>query len=314
MKFTTLVVLFLALTGVLRAQTSPPPIPPGPLGEFDTAFLHAYTERIREIAQTHPTYIEMTGSDLILHRNGQAETANVLPDIYQALKDVAHVPFTVYLALSPVAGNKQTLSAEKTAELQQLSVKIIAARDALGTGHFSEDQMVRQRQIISQSLDLLNHAIAEKRIGRSGLQGFARAMGPLVMLNSEEAGCDQIQAMHAQMMKWKTQMTAGEWTHLIAIISSGHQPRYRNVATQYFGWLFNVPSPSWAYPGESERLIYAESLPKGVDTEEELMSIRIDADASTAFFGNRWRLSEDILSDGAARCIAQLPAGDRIHQ
>jgi hypothetical protein len=46
-----------------------------------------------------------------------------------------------------------------------------------------------------------------------------------------------------------------------------------------------------------------------------LASILIDADASTAFFGNKWRLSEDLLSDGAARCIARLPKGDQVwHQ
>jgi hypothetical protein len=46
-----------------------------------------------------------------------------------------------------------------------------------------------------------------------------------------------------------------------------------------------------------------------------LASILIDADASTAFFGNKWRLSEDLLSDGAARCIARLLKSDQVwHQ
>jgi hypothetical protein len=42
--------------------------------------------------------------------------------------------------------------------------------------------------------------------------------------------------------------------------------------------------------------------------------VLIDADASRAFFGNEWRMSEDILSDGAARCIAQLHESDRVWQ
>jgi hypothetical protein len=47
---------------------------------------------------------------------------------------------------------------------------------------------------------------------------------------------------------------------------------------------------------------------------ELLASILIDADASTAFFGNKWRLSEDLLSDGAARCIARLLKSDQVWQ
>jgi hypothetical protein len=312
-KRSVLIVLFLALSRSSHGQAAPPAVPAGPLGDFDSSFLDVYTQRIREIAQTHPTYIEMTGSDLILHRGDKAEKTNVLPDIYQALKDVAHIPFTTYLALSSTAYQGEHLPDERVAELQQLSGKISAARDALDTGHFSGPQLVRQQQMINASLQLLQTVIATRVVDRSALRRFARAMGPLVMMDSNEAGCAQIQAMHAQMMKWKTQMTPDEWSHLLGIIKSGHQPRYRNVATQYFSWLFNVRSPAWMYPGEGQRLIYAESLPTGIDTEDELISIMIDADASVAFFGNRWRLSEDILSDGAARCIAQLPVGDRAY-
>jgi len=66
------------------------------------------------------------------------------------------------------------------------------------------------------------------------------------------------------------------------------------------------------------RGIFAETLGKGPDGKEEhasdeLGTILVDADASNAFLGNPWRLSEDILSDGAAACIKELPAADRLH-
>jgi hypothetical protein len=118
--------------------------------------------------------------------------------------------------------------------------------------------------------------------------------------------------MHAQMMTWKSSMTSDEWDRLVAINPGVIQPRYRSLATQYFGWLFRAPAPRWAYPGENERVIYSEFLHPHRDSGELLASIRMDADAGTAFFGNRWRLSEDLLSDGAARCIARLPERDRL--
>jgi hypothetical protein len=302
----------IVLSSTCRAQAGPPQIPPGPLGDFDTKFLEVYTARIRAIEQTHPTYVEISGSNLILHRHGQgAESAKILPDIYHALKDVAHVPFTTYLALIPLTAPNHILTAEEISQLQDLSAKIVAARNALDTGHFDANQLVRQQEMIDRSLELLRDSIQQKKIDHSTLGNYVLTMSPLIRQNADEAGCDQIHEMHIQMMRWKLVMTQDEWSNLIAVNRSSHQPRYRNVATQYFAWLFNIPSPAWAYPGESERLIYEESLPRGLDTADLLISILIDADASSAFFGNRWRLSEDVLSDGAARCVAQLPDQDR---
>lgn len=61
------------------------------------------------------------------------------------------------------------------------------------------------------------------------------------------------------------------------------------------------------------RVIYAESLAPGEDASDELATIILDAGASVAFFKDSWRLSEDILSNGAANCISSLPDSDRMH-
>jgi hypothetical protein len=61
------------------------------------------------------------------------------------------------------------------------------------------------------------------------------------------------------------------------------------------------------------RVIYAESVGPQEDSSDELGTIIVDADASTAFFGDPWRLSEDVLSDGAAACIKQLSDADRLY-
>ncbi len=133
--------------------------------------------------------------------------------------------------------------------LQTLSAAIVAARGALDTGHFDDAQIGRQRFMIEKSLELLQGTIDKKRIAPAVLAQFASTMGPPMMQNSNEAACYQVREMHAQMMKWKSVLSREEWSGLIAVNVSGHQPRYRNVATQYFGWLFDTSAPSWVYPG-----------------------------------------------------------------
>jgi hypothetical protein len=299
------------LIGSSLAQTGPPPEPPNTLGEVNTLFLNEYVARVDAITQVHPLYVEVSGDNLILHRNGQEESKRVLPDIYHALKNVSHVPLLLYLKLAPLTSSQQ-IPETQIAGLESLSAKIAAARDALSTSGFNDVQLIRQRRIIDSSLALLRRTVDAKRIPRSTLEGFTHSMAPLLLANADDAACYAIKEMHAQMMKWKSSLTAEEWERLVVINPGVFQPRYRSLATQYFGWLFRAPAPPWAYPGENERVIYSEFQHPHRDSGEMLASILIDADASTAFFGNKWRLSEDLLSDGAARCIARLPKTDQV--
>lgn len=302
------------LIGSSQAQTGPPPQPANPLGEVNTLFLSAYTARIDAVTQVHPLYVEVSGDNLILHRNGQEESKRVLPDIYHALKNVSHVPLLLYLRLAPLSSSQQ-ISETEIAGMETLSAKISAARDALSTSGFNDVQVIRQRRIVDASLALLHSTVEAKRIPRSILEGYTHSMAPLLLANADDAACYAIGEMHAQMMKWKSSLSANEWERLVVINPGVFQPRYRSLATQYFGWLFRAPAPAWAYPGENERVIYSEFQHPHRDSGELLASILIDADASTAFFGNEWRLSEDLLSDGAARCIARLPKSDQVwHQ
>ncbi len=266
---------------------------------------------MKAIEDSHPLYVEVSGNDLILHRDGQQVPKRVLPDIYHALKDVAHIPFLIYLRLRPLADAGHKISDNEAAELQSISAKIEAAREALDTGHFDNAQLGRQNLMIESSIKLLHETVNKKNVDPTDLATFVSAMVPLMMQNSNEAACVQVHEMHAQMMRWKRSLSGDERDRLIVVNVGGHQPRYRNVATQYFAWLFDSRSPRWGYPGESARVLYEESRPKDETVEDELAAISLDADVSRALLNDRWRLSEDLLSDGAATCIAKLPLTDR---
>src|ERR1700734_1809839 len=95
------------LIGNSLAQTAPPPQPPDPLGEVNALFLNEYGVRIDAMTQVRPLYVEVSGNNLILHRNGQEESKRVLPDIFHALKNVSHVPLLLYLRLAPLSSSQQ---------------------------------------------------------------------------------------------------------------------------------------------------------------------------------------------------------------
>lgn len=223
------------LIGSSLAQTGAPPQPPDPLAEVNGLFLSEYAARVDAITQVHPLYVEVSGDNLILHHNGQEESKRVLPDIYHALKNVSHVPLLLYLKLAPLSSSQQ-IPETGIAALQTLSAKISAARDAVSTGGFNDVQRKRQQRIIDSSLALLRSTVDTKRIPRPKLESFTHSMAPLLLANADDAACYAIEGMHAQMMKWKSSLTANEWNRLVVINPGVFQPRYRSLATQYFAW------------------------------------------------------------------------------
>lgn len=293
--------------------TGPLPVPSGPLGDVDQLFLDSYTARRVAVLASAPPFVVVSGSSLILHIAGKKETVRVIPDIYHALKDIAHLPFAIYLQLLPVTQTGSGLTSAQASQLRTFLAKIDAARQVLSTGGYTPVELKRQIQIIDASQAIISATLRNNGVDSTTLTAFVRQMGPLMLLNAGEAGCSQIQATHAQMMKWKDSMSGADWNRLMIVNRARHQARYRNAATQYFHWLVREDGAPWSYPGESMRVIYAESLGPKEEAGDELATILIDRDASSAFFQDSWRLSEDILSDGAADCIKKLPDSDRFH-
>lgn len=292
-----------------------PVVPDGPLGDVDHSFLDGYCAKQMGIFAHQSPYVVVSGSKIILHWGSASkkdpDEEKGIPDTYHALKDIAHIPFAVYLFLTSAEKGFLTLDQERDA-LTTLKDRIEAAKTSLDSKYFAKDQLDRQRQILDAS-----EAVVVSALNGHGspakLSSFASEMGRLMLQNARDAGCEQIKTTHAQMMAWKKQLTAEEWASLTMVNVARHQARYRNAATQYFHWLFAESGPGWGYPGESMRVIFAETLGKDGTSIDELTTVEIDADASQAFFNDRWRMSEDILSDGAAACIEKLPDADRAY-
>jgi hypothetical protein len=284
--------------------------PTNPLDNLDNNFMKTYDARTGVVRATNPPFIEVSGGSLFLHLHGQdAIKVRVLTDPYHHLKDVAHIPFTIYLLLYD-RGNAQ-LSDEQLGPIHDLQVQLTAAQEALASEGFEPVQLDRQRQIFDASTRLIEVVLENRTVDQGMLKTYARTMAPLMLKNADEAGCFQVQATHKQILAWKPMFTQQDWKNLHVVIKNSHQPRYREASTQYFAWLLGGSSPTWALPGETNRVIYVEALFGKQTAEDELLDVLVDFEASRFFFGNEWRMTEDILSDGAANCIASLPNEDR---
>ena len=280
---------------------------PDALVKLNRLFLDGYKTRQASVKTNISPLIVANFSTLELYWQGMAETNRCIPDIYHALKAVAHVPFGIFLRVEPYAkpGDAKVPSPVVQA-LEAYKTQVEAAATSLPAAGFSEIQIVRQRQILAASLGYLTNVIATGTASRSQLLSFARGVGPLMLENANDAAAAQLDMTHAVVMKWKSRIPSEEWKRLVVVVPGFQMPRRMNILTQYFAKLLGEPGHNLGYPLESRRLIYAEFIAKNRDYLDLMATTFIDGDASEAFFGDRWRMSRDVLADGAEEHLKKL--------
>jgi hypothetical protein len=168
-------------------------VPEGPLGEIDQSFLDSYCAQQVAVFAHQTPYVVVSGSKLILHwgsgSNKNPDEEKGIPDTYHALKDVAHVPFSVYLFLDSIEKGFVTMDQQKAA-LTTLKDRMGAARSSLDSKYFAKEQIERQKQILDASERLVVAALSAGHTSQGTLSVFASKMGPLMLQNAWDAGCE----------------------------------------------------------------------------------------------------------------------------
>jgi hypothetical protein len=280
---------------------------PDSLVSLNKLFLDGYRERQTAVKTNTSPLIVADFASLTLYWNGAAETNRSVPDIYHALKTVAHVPLGIYLRVDPCANNAEASIPDAVLQgLKEYQDQIDLAETSLSQAGFSQSQLVRQERILSACKAYLTKVIRTTRSPRKELISFTQTLGPLMLENANEAAAAQLDMTHAVVMRWKKKIPPHKWKRLVVVVPGLQMPRRMNIMTQYFAKVLGEPSHNLGYPLESRRLIYAEFILKGRDPLDLMATTFIDGDASEAFFGNRWRMSRDVLADGAEEYLKRL--------
>jgi hypothetical protein len=280
---------------------------PDPLVSLNQLFLDGYKERLAVVKSNTSPLIVGNFNTVILYWNGNAETNRAIPDIYNALKTVAHVPFGIFVRVYPYATDApQKIPAQALEGLKEYSGRIAAVEKSLPQRGYSPQQLARQREILSSCQSFLKSLDASQKLSRTDLLEFTHKLGPVILANANEAAAAQLDMTHAAVMAWKKRVPAEEWKRLVVVVRGPQMPRRLNIFTQYFARVLEEPTHNLGYPMESRRLIYAESIMKERDHMDLVATTFIDGDASEAFFGDRWRMSRDVLADGAEEHLRQM--------
>src|SRR5215475_5362435 len=206
----------LAVLAVLSAAAQTMPAPAGPvqpqaLTALNNAFRAAYAEaKTRVLASSGPTLI-VNGDIFALLQNGRRIEAKVGTPIYDPLKTIAHIPLAIYVILTPGTGNVDDDRLKTLAGLREL---IPPAEAGVDTVKLPAATLARQKRIIAASLAFLDDVSAKRKFSRSQLLSFTRRMAPLVMENVPEATRAQLDAIHAQVSAWRSDLSPDQWNQM----------------------------------------------------------------------------------------------------
>jgi hypothetical protein len=262
-----------------------------PLMTLNETFRAAY-RRTKEasLARSGPVIL-MEGDNIVLRRGGARVEVPYTPAVYHILKAVAHVPLALDVILASHAG-EETLSDTVVDELRQYRTHMEETEPSLATHGLEPESLARSRKIFAECRAFLDSVVQLRRCPRDERIRFARQMTPLVMKNVGEAARVELDALHARVSAWRSEMTPEEWKSLKVVILGSALPRRQNLTVQYFARLLGEP-------GEGPRIIFAESIRDEATALDLMATHALDTTIGADFFNDPMRMHRDLLSDAA---------------
>lgn len=281
-----------------------------PLRQLDAEFRPIYDQARDALACDLDPLVVSRFSDLYLFRGGKlVDQKKGIPQRYHDLRKAAHVPFALYLLLSPFAGETIPDAVRKRAE--DYGARAKAAISDLGNYNFKPEEVAAQTDLLEASSQFTANLTAGQKLDGQQLKQYLDGIRVPMMLLADAAGAAQVDATHGAMSAWRQRLTDEEWARLRVMIVGPRQPRDGNAATRYFAALLGGERNT-LFEGESERVFYVEVTKINRDDyafAEELKVLRaliLDRAASRMIFDDAYRMSIDVMTDGARRRVEQL--------
>lgn len=268
-----------------------------PMQALNVFFRATYAQARQNVLEHSGPIIVATGNRLILIDQGQRTVGTTVDRAYHDLKTVAHTPIAVYCALAREPDG--TLKEEAAQRLQSVLPLIDGALGAFEGGVYDAEDTPRQQAVLEGCKQFVKGVLRSGRVSRSELIGFIRQNVGHAQENLDRATAYRIDNYHAQAMAWRAELGPEKWAAMRVVIPGSSMARRHSLTTQYFAKLLGEP-------GESDRIVYAESLFDEQKALDRLGTHLFDTQIGEDFFSDRWRMHRDALGASAAHYLDGL--------
>jgi len=270
-----------------------------PFLKLNNFFRKSYAKTRQVMVEKHAPAIAFVNGGLLFVRKGvKSRWVNITPDLYTDLKTISHIPLAVYVILAVEKEGK--LSTAKLTELKNLLLLVNEARKSIKSRSFtSDDQRKAQYTQSDLALDLINKCLRTNNFLHRDLKVFLEKSGPLIQRNVLESTTAQLEVAHKYTKEFYSELSDEEKKKLIVVVSGPKAARDQHAITQYFARVLNVK-------GEGAKILYAESVFSRKGVMNIMGTFLLDTEVGIAFFGDRWRMHRDLLSDAARYYISTM--------
>ena len=148
-------------------------------------------------------------------------------------------------------------------------------------------------------MEFLKTTIDNEEFKNKELISFTQSMLPFINANIENAARIQLDAIHWQIMAWKSEMAPEYWKKLRVAIQGAVLARNGDLTKQYFKRLLNIKK-------EGLQLVYKELYFPPTPMLTLLATRSVDRGISVAIFNNPDRMFRDVLSDAAVSYLRTM--------
>jgi len=276
------------------------------VNDLNDAFHHNYNQAIQcsyeTLGRRNTPIIVVSGDHVTLFFDGKQETVSIIPDLYQKVKSISHVSFGIYITL---ANNRiGSLADDVRADLTEQLMLIERGLSILEKLEIPNDFISLQRNTLTTAAEIVRDVLDKGVIEEEPLLKFGRSSAILYLDNAALAARLELDALHKVISRWQNQVGPVSWKKVYVVICAAHQARYRETTKQYFQRLLDESEGLGA--NFENRVIYAEQIHDNEAALQLLARHLVDQRTSKSLFGDRTRLQEDLMSDGAAEYLKVL--------
>lgn len=276
------------------------------ISDLNQAFHYSYNSLIQEthekLGKTGYPVIIMFGDKVMLYHDGEQETIEVLPHLYHRIKSISHVSFGVFITLATNGYGK--LKDAVRLDLEHAKELIENALEILPEEPIPAEHMDTQRSTLENAVAMIEETLESGQVDEAKVKEFGKQNAPLYLDNAAYGAQLELDRLHDAVMRWRKDMGKKDWESVYVVICAGHQARYREMTRQYFQKLLHERDNLGSQL--EDRVVYAEHIHE-VDAALDLLARHInDQEASNIFFGDKSRLQQDLMSEGAAKYLDEL--------
>ena len=266
------------------------------LQDINSSFINAHSAARKFDLAEGPIILYRNGQ-LILIKNDTKITANVIFQTYHTFKVFAHIPVAIYLMLSPQG--EGPIESKNLQLLRSYYKKLEYVHKNMHQIKLNSTELKKQKIILSRSIEFLKAILDNKKFNNKELISFTQGMLPFINANIESAARNQLDAIHWQVMAWKSEMAPEYWKKLRVAIQGAVLARNGDLTKQYFKRLLDIKK-------EGLQLVYKELYFPPTPMLTLLATRSVDRGISVAIFNNPDRMFRDVLSDAAASYLRTM--------